>query len=82
MLVAPACSTPPLGRARWTLELLAGEWVRLIDPAMVSRETIPRRLAENELTGWQLERWCIRNRGGSIWPGRPSEPVDSPVLRY
>lgn len=39
-LVALACSTPPLGRARWTLELLAGELVRLIDPASVSRETV------------------------------------------
>jgi transposase len=44
-LVALACSTPPLGRARWTLELLAGELVRLIEPASVSRETVRRRLA-------------------------------------
>jgi len=58
-LVALACSTPPLGRARWTLELLAGELVRLIDPASVSRETIRRRLAENELKPWQRKMWCI-----------------------
>jgi hypothetical protein len=25
LLVATACSKPPVGRARWTLELLAGE---------------------------------------------------------
>jgi transposase len=31
LLVATACSSPPAGRARWTLELLAGELVRLID---------------------------------------------------
>jgi transposase len=48
-LVALACSAPPLGRARWTLELLAGELVRLIDHASVSRETVRRRLAENAL---------------------------------
>jgi hypothetical protein len=41
------------------LELLAGELVRLIDPAMVSRETIRRRLAENELKPWQRKMWCI-----------------------
>jgi hypothetical protein len=41
------------------LELLAGEWVRLIDPAMVSRETIRRRLAENELKPWQRKMGCI-----------------------
>jgi transposase len=28
LLVATACSKPPAGRARWTLELLAGELVR------------------------------------------------------
>ena len=30
-LVALACSTPPAGRRRWTLELLAGEFVRLVE---------------------------------------------------
>jgi transposase len=29
LLVATACSEPPAGRARWTLELLAGELMRL-----------------------------------------------------
>src|SRR5215211_8476675 len=29
LLVATACARPPAGRARWTLELLAGEIVRL-----------------------------------------------------
>ena len=48
LLVATACSKPPAGRARWTLELLAGELVRLIEHANVSRETVRRRLAENE----------------------------------
>jgi hypothetical protein len=33
--------------------------VRLIDPEMVSWETIRRRLAENELKPWQRNRWCI-----------------------
>ena len=31
LLVATACSRPPEGRARWTLELLAGEMVRLTE---------------------------------------------------
>ena len=31
LLVATACSSPPAGRARWTLELLAGELVRLTE---------------------------------------------------
>jgi transposase len=58
-LVALACSTPPLGRARWTLELLAGELVRLTDHANLSRETVRRRLAENDLKPWQRKMWCI-----------------------
>ena len=39
LLVATACSEPPVGRARWTLELLAGELVRLTGHASLSRET-------------------------------------------
>ena len=58
-LVALACSTPPAGRRRWTLELLAGEFVRLVEHDNVSRETIRRRLAENDLKPWQRKMWCI-----------------------
>jgi hypothetical protein len=39
LLVATACSKPPAGRARWTLELLAGEMVKLTDHQDLSRET-------------------------------------------
>src|SRR5438132_7011659 len=47
LLVATACSNPPKGRARWTLELLAGELVRLTEHDNVSRATVRRRLADN-----------------------------------
>jgi transposase len=59
LLVATACSRPPAGRARWTLELLAGELVRLTEHANVSRETVRRRLAENHLKPWRKDMWCI-----------------------
>src|SRR6476620_11852980 len=59
LLVATACSKPPQGRARWTLELLAGELVRLTAHASVSRETVRRRLAENDLKPWRKDMWCI-----------------------
>jgi transposase len=59
LLVATACSRPPGGRARWTLELLAGELVRLTEHANVSRETVRRRLAENHLKPWRRKMWCI-----------------------
>jgi transposase len=59
LLVATACSKPPEGRARWTLELLAGELVRLTEHSGISRETVRRRLAENDLKPWRKDMWCI-----------------------
>ena len=59
MLVALACSTPPAGRATWTLALLAGAMVRLTPHAQISRHTIGRRLAENDLKPWQRKMWCV-----------------------
>lgn len=58
-LVALACSEPPKGRARWTLQLLADHVVRLVEHDSISKETIRRRLAENELKPWQRKMWCI-----------------------
>jgi len=59
LLVATACSRPPEGRARWTLELLAGEIVQLTTHERLSRETVRRRLAENALKPWRQKMWCI-----------------------
>ena len=56
LLVATACSSPPAGRARWTLDLLAGEMVRLTEHDSLSGDTVRRRLAENDLkpcTRWR-----------------------------
>ena len=59
LLVATACSRPPQGRARWTLELLAGAMVKLTEHEDLSRETVRRRLAENDLKPWRRDMWCI-----------------------
>jgi transposase len=59
LLVATACTKPPQGRARWTLELLAGELVKLTEHDGISRETVRRRLAENQLKPWRKDMWCI-----------------------
>ena len=69
LLDTTACSSPPEGRARWTLELLAGEMVRRTEHAELSRETVRRRLKENKLKPWQQDMWCIPQ-------------VDGPVHRY
>jgi transposase len=58
-LVAVACSAPPAGRARWTLDLLAGELVRLTTHATLSRATVGRRLAALKLKPWREKMWCI-----------------------
>jgi hypothetical protein len=63
--VVTAYSNPPEGRARWTLELLAGAMVKLTEHADLSRETVRRRLAENHLKPWRKEMWCIRQAGGT-----------------
>src|SRR5476651_623123 len=48
LLVATVCSSPPEGRKRWTLDLLAGVMVGLTEHDGLSRETVRRRLAEDE----------------------------------
>src|SRR5438309_589142 len=59
LLIATACSSPPAGRARWTLVLLADELVRLTEHKSLSGETVRRRLAENDLKPWRKDMWCI-----------------------
>ena len=65
LLVATACSKPPEGRARWTLELLAGAMVKLTEHEDLSRETVRRRLAENHLKPWRKDMWCVAQVDGS-----------------
>jgi hypothetical protein len=59
LLIATACSTPPAGRARWTLDLLADRVVCLTAHDSLSRATIGRRLAANDLKPWQHKMWCV-----------------------
>lgn len=59
LLIAVTCSKPAAGRARWTLQLLADEMVRLTTHETVSIETIRRRLGEIDLKPWREKMWCI-----------------------
>src|SRR3954467_12182422 len=59
LLVATACSRPPGGRAGGTVDLLAGEIVRLTEHDGISRETVRRRLAEIQLKPWREKMWCV-----------------------
>jgi len=75
LLVATACSAPPKGRKRWTLELLAGEMVKLTEHDGLSRETIRRLLAENDLKPWRRDMWCIPEVDG-IYVARMEDVLD------
>jgi transposase len=59
LLIATACAAPPEGRATWTLALLADALVRLTAHPTISRQTIARRLKENDLKPWQRKMWCV-----------------------
>src|SRR5262245_51480225 len=43
-LVAIACTKPPDGRAKWTMQLLADRLVAVTDVGSISAETVRRRL--------------------------------------
>ena len=77
LLVAVACSDPPAGRARWTLELLADEMVQRTEHEELSRETVRRRLAEQSVKPWQRKMWCI----GGVRSVSPPDADERPVLR-
>jgi len=66
LLIAVTCSKPPGGRARWTLQLLADEMVRLTAHGSVSIETIRRRLGEIDLKPWREKMWCIPKVDGEF----------------
>ncbi|PIP81317.1 MAG: IS630 family transposase, partial [Gammaproteobacteria bacterium CG22_combo_CG10-13_8_21_14_all_40_8] len=59
LLISLACTKPPKGCARWTLSLIADQFVSLSDVEPVSVETIRRRFKENDLKPWQRKMWCV-----------------------
>ena len=68
LLVATVCSNPPAGRKRWTLDLQADEMVQLTEHEGLSRETVRRRLAEDDLKLLAAQKggmWCIPQVDGN-----------------
>src|SRR4051794_40318524 len=68
-LVALACTSPPAGRRRWTLRLLADRVVELRYVDGVSYETVRQVLKKNHLKPWLTKRWCIppEQSGEFVW---------------
>lgn len=58
-VIALACSSPPEGRAEWSLRLLADKLVELHYVKKISHETIRKTLKKNEIQLGLSEQWCI-----------------------
>jgi hypothetical protein len=67
-VTAVACSTPPEGRSRWTLQLLADQLVELGFTESISHTQVGRILEKNDLKPWQHKQWCIgKVTSGFLW---------------
>ena len=62
-IVAMVCSSPPEGRARWTVRLVAEEAVKRKLVPNVGRETIRILLQSHELKPWR-EKNVVRSEAG------------------
>jgi putative transposase len=60
-IIAMVCSTPPAGRARWTVRLVAQEAVKRKLVPRVGRETIRILLLDHDLKPWR-EKNVVRGR--------------------
>jgi putative transposase len=67
-IVAMVCSTPPEGRARWTVRLIAEEAVKRKLVPKVGRETIRILLQSHELKPWREKNVVHRRFGRSVHP--------------
>lgn len=63
-LTVLACTAPPPGQARWTIQLLTDRIALCEDVPAVSRETVRRRLHDHEIKPWLHKQWCIPEAGG------------------
>jgi transposase len=65
-LIAMVCSSPPEGRARWTVRLVAEEAVKRKLVPRVGRETVRILLLSHDLKPWREKMWVCAgmNRHG------------------
>lgn len=88
LLSATACSKSPEDRARWTMQLLADRMVELTEHEKLSRETVRRRLRENELkpsgkNGCGVFQWSMPSLSSAwrtCWNSTPRKPTNGPRL--
>lgn len=58
-MIQIACSEPPDGFAKWTMQMIADRLIELRIVESISAETTRLRLKNNKLKPWQKESWCI-----------------------
>lgn len=58
-VVALACSNPPEGFDRWTLDLLASATKSFTDIKSISREKVRVILREHDIKPWFQKMWCV-----------------------
>jgi transposase len=58
-LIAMECSSPPVGRARWTVRLVAEEAVKRKLVPRVGREAIRILLLSHDLKPWRENMWVV-----------------------
>ncbi|MGH9629537.1 MAG: IS630 family transposase, partial [Bryobacteraceae bacterium] len=58
-LIAMVCSSPPQGRARWTIRLVAEEAVKCKLVPRVGRETVRILLLSHDLKPWREKKWVV-----------------------
>jgi len=67
-IIAMVCSTPPQGRARWTVRLIAEEAIKRKLVPQVGRETIRILLQSHELKPWREKNVVHRRVGPALHP--------------
>ena len=58
-IIAMACSDPPSGRARWTVQLLLEIAKKTKVVMKVERETIRNLLENHAIKPWREKMWCV-----------------------
>lgn len=58
-IIAMVCGTPPAGRARWTVRLIAQEAVKRKLVEHVAPETVRILLQSHDLKPWRKKMWCV-----------------------
>src|SRR5262249_2781256 len=97
-LIAMACSSPPEGRARWTVRLVEEEAVNRKWVPRVGRETIRILLLSHDLKPWREKMWVVADLDDEYIvkmedvlevyerPYNPQEPVicvdEKPITRH